>query len=112
MNISILTVFSQLYDTFLHTSLVGRAQDKGIVTINASSFFKYVAPKERIDAPIIGHGSGMVIRPDVIEAAVIDKEKQLGPAFKIFFSPQGRKLNQPLLQEMVDKLKTVNHLML
>lgn len=112
MNISILTVFSELYDTFLHTSLIGRAQDKGIVSINASSFFKYVAPKERIDAPIIGHGSGMVIRPDVIEAAVADKENQFGPAFKIFFSPQGRKLSQPLLQELADKLKTVNHLML
>lgn len=112
MNISILTVFSELYDTFLHTSLIGRAQDKGIVKINASSFFKYVAPKERIDAPIIGHGSGMVIRPDVIEAAVNDKESQFGPAFKIFFSPQGRKLDQPLLQELADKLKTMNHLML
>jgi tRNA (guanine37-N1)-methyltransferase len=112
MNISILTVFSELYDTFLQTSLIGRAQDKGIVKINASSFFKYVAPKERIDAPVIGHGSGMVIRPDVIEAAVNDKENQFGPAFKIFFSPQGRKLNQPLLQELADKLKTVNHLML
>lgn len=112
MNISILTVFPQLYDTFLQTSLIGRAQDKGIVNINASSFFKYVAPKERIDAPIIGHGSGMVIRPDVIEAAVADKEAQFGAAFKIFFSPQGRKLNQPLLRELLDKLKAVNHLML
>lgn len=112
MNISILTVFSELYETFLRTSLIGRAQDKGIVTINASSFFKYVAPKERIDAPIIGHGSGMVIRPDVIEAAVNDKEQQFGPAFKIFFSPRGRKLDQPFLQELADKLKTVNHLML
>lgn len=112
MNISILTVFSELYDTFLQTSLIGRAQNKGIVNINASSFFKYVVPKERIDAPIIGHGSGMVIRPDVIEAAVTDKENQFGPAFKIFFSPQGRKLDQPLLQELADKLKTVNHVML
>lgn len=112
MNISILTVFSELYDTFLHTSLIGRAQDKGIVKINASSFFKYVAPKERIDAPIIGHGSGMVIRPDVIEKAVADKESQFGPAFKIFFSPQGRKLNQPLLGELAQKLKNVDHLML
>lgn len=112
MNISILTVFPQLYDTFLKTSLIARAQDKGIVTINASRFFDYAAPKERIDAPIIGHGSGMVIRPDIIEAAVTDKEKQYGPAYKIFFSPQGRKLTQPLLQKLAIKLHDVQHLML
>jgi len=112
MKISILTVFSELYDSFLRTSLVGRAQEKGLVSIEATSFFSYVAPKKRIDAPAFGHGSGMVIRPEVIEAAVDDKEKRHGPAYKIFFSPQGKKLDQALLRDLVITFQQHNHVML
>lgn len=111
MNISILTVFSELYDSFLKTSLVGRAQEKGIVSINATSFFSYVAPKERIDAPTFGHGSGMVIRPDVLEKAITDKESQHGPAYKIFFSPQGKKLDQALLRDLAVLFQEKKHIM-
>jgi len=111
MNISILTVFSELYDSFLKTSLVGRAQEKGIVSINATSFFSYVAPKERIDAPTFGHGSGMVIRPDVIEKAITHKEQEHGPAYKIFFSPQGKKLDQALLRDLAAIFQEKKHIM-
>src|SRR5438445_13647679 len=104
MNISLLTVFAELYDSFLKTSLIGRAQEKGLVQFDVQTFFSFVQPKERIDAPIVGHGSGMVIRPDVIEKAVDTQEKKFGTAYKIFFSPQGKKLTQPLLQDLAKKI--------
>ncbi|MCX5922280.1 MAG: tRNA (guanosine(37)-N1)-methyltransferase TrmD [Candidatus Dependentiae bacterium] len=112
MNISILTVFPELYNSFLQTSLVGRAQEKKLVSLEATSFFSYVQPKERIDAPTFGHGSGMVIRPDVIEKAIADKEQQFGPAFKIFFSPQGKKLDQPMLRKLAQIIQERKHIML
>lgn len=112
MNISLLTVFQDLYDPFLKTSLIGRAQEKGLVHCDVQTFFSFVAPKERIDAPIFGHSSGMVIKPDVIEKAIDSQEKKHGSAFKIFFSPQGKKLNQPLLRELADKVFQHKHLML
>src|SRR5437667_2820025 len=112
MNISILTVFDQLYDQFIQTSLVGRAQEKEIVHIDVESFFAYVKPKERIDAPTFGPGAGMLIKPEVVQKAVEDKEELYGRAFKIFFSPRGQKLDQRLMATIAKKAQECNHLML
>lgn len=113
MNISILSVFPELYQPFLATSLVGRAQEKKLIAIELASFFSYVAPKERIDAPTFGHGAGMLIKPNVVERAIQDREKIHGKAFKIFFSPQGKKLDQNLLKTIFEKTTRMGgHLML
>src|SRR5579871_2709639 len=112
MNISILTTFEQLYEPFVHTSLIGRAQDKGIVHVDVQSFFSYVQPKERIDAPTFGPGAGMLIKPEVVQRAVEDKEALHGKAFKIFFSPRGKKLDQHMLQKIANKMQECGHLML
>jgi tRNA (guanine37-N1)-methyltransferase len=112
MDISIISVAPEIYKPFLHASLLGKAQEKGILKIDLDSFFSFVAPKERIDAPIYGPGAGMLIRPEVVEKAIEDKEKAYGRAFKIFFSPQGQLLDQNLVQEIAYKVRERGHLML
>jgi len=112
MNISILTVFNELYEPFVHTSLVGRAQEKGIVHVDVQSFFSYVKPKERIDAPTFGPGAGMLIRPDVVQKAVENQEARYGKAFKIFFSPRGEKIDQRVLATIVTHAQECGHLMI
>ncbi len=112
INISILTVFEQLYDPFIHTSLVGRAQEKEIVHIDVQSFFSYIQPKERIDAPTFGPGAGMLIRPDVVQKAIEDKEAVYGKAFKIFFSPRGQKIDQRVFETIAAKTQECGHLMI
>lgn len=112
MNISILTAFPKLYTAFLETSLIGRAQERGIISCDVVSFLSYCQPKERIDAPAYGHGAGMLIKPIVVERAIEDQDKKHGKAFKIFFSPQGKKLDQRLLVSLAECLKNYEHLML
>lgn len=112
MNISIISVFTELYEPFLHTSLVKKAQENGIVSINTMSFFGMVAPKERIDAPTFGPGAGMLIKPTVVEKAIDAAEKAHGAALKIFFSPHGKKLTQPLLEKLTKKAQKKGHLIL
>jgi len=112
IHISVLTVFEQLYKTFLQTSLIHRAHQKGIVDVQVNSFFSYVSPKKRIDAPTFGPGAGMLIRPHVVERAIEDKERQYGPAFKIFFSPQGEKLDQRMLERIVAVVQKKPHMLL
>jgi len=111
MKISILTVCEQLYEPFVHTSLVGKAQEKGIVQIDVQSFFSYVQPKERIDAPTFGPGAGMLIRPDVVQKAIEDKQAKYGKAFKIFFSPRGQKVDQRVLETIAARAQECSHLM-
>jgi tRNA (guanine37-N1)-methyltransferase len=104
MKISLVTLFPDLYNPFLQTSLIRRAQEKGLISSEVVSMLKSCAPKERVDAPTFGHGPGMLIRPEVIERVVEEQEKKSGPAYKIFFSPHGKKLTQPLLKELYAKI--------
>lgn len=113
MKISILTVFPDLYNCFLQTSLVRRAQEADLIKIKTYGFMSCVAPKQRIDSSTFGPSAGMLIRPDVVEHAIEACEQAEGPAFKIFFSPHGKKLDQPLLQSLADRIeKGGKHVML
>ncbi len=112
MNISILSVFKELYGPFLQTSLLKRAQENDIVSIEVASFSDFVSPKKRIDAPTFGPGAGMLIKPMVVEKAIQSFEGRKGDAFKIFFSPQGKKLDQSLLKTIAKKAQDAGHLML
>ncbi len=112
MDISILTLFPELYTPFINTSLVARAQEAGTVSFTVTSLFSLVAPKERIDAPTFGPTAGMLIRPEVIDKAVANAEQTHGKGFKIFFSPQGKKLDQRLLEEIYQKVTQQGHVIL
>ncbi len=112
MNISILTLFPELYQTFWETSLLKRAQQKDLVSFSANSLFDYAKPKQRIDAPTFGHSSGMLIQPEVIQKAVEDIDGKYGKSFKIILSPQGRKLDQRYAKSLWEKIKSSDHIML
>ena len=105
MKISIITVFPQIYDSFLKTSLIGRAIDKGIISVNFVQLSDMVQVKERIDEPTCGPGAGMIIKPEVLEKAIESAEEKHGKGFKIFFSPQGKKLDQKFLQKFASKIE-------
>ncbi len=109
---SILTLFPELYTPFVATSLIGRAQKKGILTFDVQSYFSFCEPKERIDSPTFGHTAGMLLKPEIVERAIVAQTKVHGPAYTIFFSPQGTKLNQHKLQTLAQKINTIKHLML
>lgn len=112
MNISIVSVFPQLYDQFLQTSLIQRATETGILNFDLQAYNSFSEPGVPIDAPTFGHGAGMLIKPAVVQAAVEAQEKKHGKAFKIFFSPHGKKLDQTLLKKISKDARERGHLLL
>jgi tRNA (guanine37-N1)-methyltransferase len=104
IKISIITVFPELYDSFIKTSLIGRAVEEKLVEFNFVKFSDLCLPKERIDEPTVGPGAGMIIKPEIMQKAIQSCQEKFGPGFKIFFSPQGKKLDQRLLQKLYAKL--------
>lgn len=112
MNVSILTLFPELYKPFLQTSLLKRAGEKGLISFSLNSLFDYAKPKERIDDSTFGHNSGMLIKPEIIEKAVEDVDAKFGKSFKIFLSPQGKKLDQRQAKILWDKIRSRDHLLL
>jgi tRNA (guanine37-N1)-methyltransferase len=124
MNISILTLFPELYSEFLKASIIGKAQDTYKINAELVNFIDFCPvrqssheqilgqPKERVDSPTFGPGPGMLIRPKVVESAINKQEQKFGSAFKIFFSPHGKKLDQNLLKKLSSRLSQEQHIML
>jgi tRNA (guanine37-N1)-methyltransferase len=112
MNISILTVFPELFTPFVTTSLLKKSTEKGLVNFDVTSYFDFVGPKERIDAPTFGHGAGMLLKPLVVEKAINHREEKWGKAFRIFFSPHGKAMDQTMLKDVAQRVQNENHLML
>lgn len=100
MKISIITVFPEIYDSFLRLSLVGKAIERKLIDVKLIRFSDMCPVKVRIDDSACGPGAGVIIKPDVVKKAIDEVEKKRGKGFKIFFSPQGKKLNQQLLKKL------------
>jgi len=111
MKISVLSVFPDLYQQFLQTSLIKRAQEKDKISFEVCAFSSFCESKERIDGPAAGHGAGMVIRPEVLERAVNRQEAKYGKAYRIFLTPQGKKLDQRLAKKIAQHMIAQNHTM-
>lgn len=112
MKISVLTLFKELYQPFIATSLLRKAHEEGLVSIDIQSLFSFCQPKERVDSPTFGHTAGMLIRPDIIEKALEQQAEQHGKPYTIFFSPKGKLLTQYELKRIYEKALTYNHVAL
>ncbi len=111
MRITTLTLFPSLYEPFFSTSIIARAIQSGIVSLTTDDLFSYAEPKKRIDRPTFGPGTGMLLRPEVIQRAIEAQEATHGPAYKIFFSPKGKTLDQPLVESLAKTLQHKKHIL-
>lgn len=71
MKISIITLFPEVIELYLNTSILGRAQKKGLAIFEVINLRNYGEGKHKIvdDRPY-GGGAGMVLKPDVLAKAV------------------------------------------
>ncbi|GAC43101.1 tRNA (guanosine(37)-N1)-methyltransferase TrmD [Paenibacillus popilliae] len=71
MRIDVLTIFPEMCEGVFRSSILGKAQDKGLVTLNAVNFRDYSGNKHlTVDDYPYGGGGGMVLKPEPIFAAV------------------------------------------
>ncbi|MBR1983790.1 MAG: tRNA (guanosine(37)-N1)-methyltransferase TrmD [Clostridia bacterium] len=98
MKIDILTLFPEMF-TPLKTSIIGRAENAGKVSINVVDIRDYTLDKHKKcdDAPF-GGGAGMVMMAQPIADAIkaVDPKHQ---AKRVYLSPKGRTLNQSVVLE-------------
>ena len=109
MKINILTLFPEMFDIFNH-SIIGKAQDKGIIDIEAVNIRDYTNNKhKKVDDTPYGGGAGMLLKPEPIYDAYVSITKDLEYKPKvIYLSPRGRVFNQSIAKD----LSKENHLIL
>jgi tRNA (guanine37-N1)-methyltransferase len=91
----VLTLFPEMFPGPLGTSLVGTALAKGTWSLDARQIREHGIGRHRaVDDSPAGGGAGMVMRADVI-AAAIDATRADGPSLPaIYFTPRGKPLTQ------------------
>lgn len=102
MNYHILTLFPDMVLNGLHTSIIGRAVEKELISIEAIDIRDYSTEKHRhVDDAPYGGGAGMVMQPMPICDAYDDLCSRIGKRPRvIYLTPQGRVFNQSIAEEL------------
>ena len=99
MKIDILTVFPEMFDGFLNTSIIKRAISDKKVKINVHNIRDYSTDKhKKVDDYGYGGGRGMVLMPQPIFDAVDELKSDNSKV--ILMSPQGEVYNQSLAYDL------------
>jgi tRNA (guanine37-N1)-methyltransferase len=101
MQIDIVSLFPELFETFLETSVVGRARKQEILRFRTRSPRTFgIGRHLKVDDAPYGGGSGMVLRVDCLveclESLDADREGG-GRARRVLLTPQGEILSQARL---------------
>ena len=104
MRFDVVTLFPELFEGFLRTSFVGRGISGGAMSVRFRSPREHGLGKHRsVDDTPYGGGSGMVMRVDVLVAAMeaMDADAPDGArAHRVLMTPQGRRLDQAAVRAL------------
>jgi tRNA (guanine37-N1)-methyltransferase len=103
--VRVLTLFPAMFPGPLGLSIAGQALESGVWALETVDMRDFARDKHRsVDDTPFGGGPGMVMRPDVVDAAIAaalaDKR---GPV--VYLSPRGRLLTQSVVRELAARAK-------
>lgn len=92
MRFHVITIFPEMFDSYMKESILGRAIKDKKISIKFYNPMDFCKPKERVDGRPYGGGPGMVLRPELFLKAFakikIKKKTKI-----ILFSPAGKKFD-------------------
>ena len=98
MEIDVLTLFPEIFESPLKASILGKAIDSGKVRVTVHNLRKWTSDKHATaDDKPYGGGPGMVMKPEPIFKAVEELKRE--ETKLLLMSPQGRLFNQRLAEE-------------
>lgn len=105
MRIDILTLFDEMCDRVLSESILGRAQNKGVLDIHCHQIRDYTLNKQKqVDDYPYGGGQGMVMNAQPIADCFRAVCEETGERpYLIYMSPQGAVLTQEKAKELAEK---------
>lgn len=111
MRIDILTLFPDAVDAMMHASILGRAQERGYITIRTHQIRSFTTNKQmQVDDYPYGGGRGAVMQADPLYRCWAHVCEEAGSrGHTIYLSPCGRTFTQNVARELKE---TYDHLIL
>ena len=104
MNFHILTLFPEMVMDGLNTSIIGRAQSKGLLSVEAINIRDFAENKHnRVDDYTYGGGAGMVMQIEPVDNCLNFLKSKYTYDEIIYTAPDGERLSQSLSNELALK---------
>lgn len=102
MRFDVLTLFPDMFPGYLSQSILNKSIERGLVEIHVHNIRDWATGKhKKIDDTPYGGGPGMVLMVEPVVNCVRDVQKMADdPGQVIMLTPQGKRLNQPLVEEL------------
>lgn len=102
MNFEVLTLFPDSLKPIFESSIIGRAVNKGVISVNCTDIRDYTLDKHRkVDDAPYGGGYGMVMMcQPVVDCVRAVRSRLSGTSRVIYMSPQGSLFNQKKAEEL------------
>ena len=101
MNFHVLTLFPEMIENGMNTSITGRAITKGLLTLEAVNIRDYAFNKhQKVDDYTYGGGAGMLMQAEPVYLSYESIVERIGRKPRvIFLTPQGKTFNQNMAKE-------------
>ena len=100
MRVDIITIFPEMFAAFFSGGVIRRALDKGLLEVCVHNLRDYTHDRHKqVDDRPFGGGEGMVLKPEPVFEAV-EAIRREGPSLVYLLSPQGRRLDSALAEEL------------
>jgi tRNA (guanine37-N1)-methyltransferase len=104
MEFHVITLFPEMFDSPMKSGMVARAIKAGLVSVTAHHLRPFgLGSYRQIDDAPYGGGSGMVMRPEPIAAAIDQVIGEHPGLWRILMTPQGEPLNQERVRELANR---------
>ena len=103
MKFEVLTIFPDIFDSPIKSSLLGKARDAGIVQIEITDIRDFAEDKHRtVDDTPFGGGAGMAMKAEPIDKALTHVAKRNNGATPriLLTSASGKKFDQKMADEL------------
>lgn len=95
MKIAIVTLFPEMFENILSSSMMWKAQKEKFVEFDVVDLRKYgIGSRKQVDDTPYGGGAGMVLKPEPVYAAVEDLKLKLPNSKVIMMTPRGETFSQ------------------
>ena len=103
LEVEILTLFPRMCAGYLGESILGKAQESGLLEVRISDVREHAPGKHRVtdDSPY-GGGAGMVMKPEPLTAAIEAARARLPGAWVVLTSPRGESFTQAVARRFAE----------
>jgi tRNA (guanine37-N1)-methyltransferase len=104
LEVEILTLFPRMCTGYLGESILGKAQESGLLAVRVADVREHAEGRHRVadDAPY-GGGAGMVMKPEPLTGAIEAARARLPGALTVLMSPRGAPLTQAVARRLAEQ---------